>query len=271
MAFTGTGLVEEVSDSVVRITGLSLVPGAVGTIGLHNTLIPFHGLVPDVRLPAEFQPDNYATVTLQASIQSWFNLVFSGAASVVVPISLAKSGTTQSDFLIAVSNMSGNGAAGFIGAAFPFSVLAATAVNNSNVTGISGDVGVWPGAVVTGFPPGTATGTIHIADATAQAAVRDATVGYVTLAAMTPTQNLSGQDLGGLVLGPGIYRFDADATLTGTLTLDFQNDLNAIFVIQVVGNLTTAAASVITMITSECGRAAHARAIAGRRSVPPPP
>jgi hypothetical protein len=175
MAFTGTGLVEEVSDSVVRVTGVSLAPGAVGTISLHGGLIPFHGLVPDIRLPAEFQPADYASVTLQASIQVWFNLVFNGGADFVIPISLAKSGTTPRDFLIAVANMTGTGAAGYIGTSFPFGVMAAVAVNNTNVTGITGDVGVWPGAIVTGFPPGTASGAIHLADATAEAAIRDAT------------------------------------------------------------------------------------------------
>jgi len=54
MAFTGTAVVKQVSDSEVRITGLSLAAGAGGTIALHG----FSG-TPGVRLPASFDPEIY--------------------------------------------------------------------------------------------------------------------------------------------------------------------------------------------------------------------
>jgi hypothetical protein len=37
---------------------------------------------------------------------------------------------------------------------------------------------------------------------------------------------LTGQDLGGLTLSPGVYFFASSAQLTGTLTLDFGPDPN---------------------------------------------
>jgi hypothetical protein len=247
MAFTGTGLVEEVSDGLVRVSGISIGPGAIGTIGLSSSLIPFHGMLPDIRLPARFMPDAYANVSLLSAIQVTCSVVFDGGADFVIPISVAKSGATPTNFLIAVANMNGAGASSFIGAAVPFGILGSTAVNNTGNTGITGDVGSWPG-VVAGFPPGTASGTVHSGDATAQAAIRDATVGWAALSAITPTQNLSGQDLGGKTLPPGVYRFDGDATLTGTLTLDFQHDPNITFVIQVSGNLAVAGSGTVTII-----------------------
>jgi hypothetical protein len=49
----------------------------------------------------------------------------------------------------------------------------------------------------------TPPGTIHAADAVALQAKNDVTASYNALAALAPTQNLTGQDLGGLTLSPG--------------------------------------------------------------------
>jgi len=247
MAFNGTGLVEEVSDGLVRVSGVSLAPGAVGTIGLHDSTIPFHGAVPDIVLPARFMPAAYADVTLPGAIQVTCNTLLCAGVYFAIPISISKSGATPRDFLIALCNANGNGASSILGTAVPFGILGSTAVNNTGNTGITGSVGSWPGAV-TGFPPGTASGTIHSGDATAQAAIRDATVAWAMLGGITPSQNLSGQDLGGLVLTGGVYRFDADAVLNGTLTLDFQHDPTVIFVFQVHGNLAVAAAGTVSLV-----------------------
>lgn len=48
-----------------------------------------------------------------------------------------------------------------------FAVLAGSAVTNTGPTTVSGDVGISPGTSVTGFPPGLASGAIHIADSAA--------------------------------------------------------------------------------------------------------
>jgi len=62
------------------------------------------------------------------------------------------------------------------------------------------------------------------------------------------TQDMTGVDLGGKTLLPGVYKFSSSAQLTGALTLDANNDPNAQFVFQIGSTLTTAAGSSVTVI-----------------------
>jgi Ice-binding-like len=135
-----------------------------------------------------------------------------------------------------------------------FAVLGASTVTNTGTTSIIGDAGVSPGTSITGFPPGTVSGTIHINDAIAMQAQVDATTAYNNLASETCTTDLTGMDLGGLTLIPGVYCFASSAQLTGTLNLDATGDPNAVFVFRIGSTLTTAANSaVIVTGASPCG------------------
>jgi hypothetical protein len=103
---------------------------------------------------------------------------------------------------------------------------------------------------VTGFPPGVViTGTIHAADAVAAQAQADLTTAYDDAAGRAPTASIAG-DLGGLTLLPGVYKASSSIGLTGTVTLDAQGDPNAVFVFQIGSTLTTASASVVSLINS---------------------
>lgn len=106
-----------------------------------------------------------------------------------------------------------------LGSAAPFSVLAATTITNTGLTIIEGQIGVSPGSAITGFPPGV-SGPQQAANAAAQQAQADATTAYNTAKGLASTQALTGQDLGGMTLAPGVYTFMSSAQLTGILTLD---------------------------------------------------
>src|SRR5688572_4335750 len=102
-----------------------------------------------------------------------------------------------------------------LGTATAFGVLGGSTVTNTGPTVVQGDVGTSPGSAITGFPPGIAIGALHSADAVAAQAQNDVTIAYNALAAQASQTNLTGQDLGGLTLTPGVYDFDTSAFLTG--------------------------------------------------------
>jgi len=144
--------------------------------------------------------------------------------------------------------------ADYLGSAQAFGVLAGSTVTNTGPTQVDGSVGVWPGTAITGFPPGIVTsGSLHFGDAVAQLAQSDAAGAYSVFAGMAVTENLTGQDLGGMTLTPGVYFFESSAMLSTTITLDGLGDPNALFVFQIGSTLTTASASSVNMINGADG------------------
>ncbi len=140
-----------------------------------------------------------------------------------------------------------------LGTAASYSVLAGSTVTNTGPSVLSGDLGLSPGVGVcaaTGFPPGIVHGTTHICDGAAAQAQRDLTTAYDAAKSLSPTMTLTGKDLGGMTLKPGVYFFASSAQLTGTLTLNTLGNPNALFVFQIGSTLTTASNSSVIFSNS---------------------
>lgn len=135
-----------------------------------------------------------------------------------------------------------------LGVVADFAVLGATTITNTGSSVLNGDLGLYPGTSITGFfgttaneGPGVVSAgyTVHQTDAVAQSAQTAATTAYNSMASQSCAGNdLSGQNLGGKTLIPGVYCFSSTAQLTGTLTLNAQGDPNAVWIFQIGTALT---------------------------------
>src|SRR5579872_6132840 len=101
-----------------------------------------------------------------------------------------------------------------LGTALNFTVLAGSTITNTGPSVITGNLGLDPGSAVTGFPPGIVTGVKHVSDAVALQAQNDLVTAYTEAMNAPTTSDLTGIDLGGMNLTPGVYKFDSSAQLT---------------------------------------------------------
>jgi type VI secretion system secreted protein VgrG len=135
-----------------------------------------------------------------------------------------------------------------LGSSERFAVLAGSTLTNTGSSTITGDIGVSPGSSITGFPPGLVTGETHPADAVALAGQNAVTTVYNALGSQNCTDDLTGDNLGGLTLTPGVYCFSSSAQLTGILRLDAQQNANAVFIFRAGSTLTTASGSSVVIL-----------------------
>jgi hypothetical protein len=140
------------------------------------------------------------------------------------------------------------GTAPSLGTADPFGVLAASTVTNTGPSTIGGNLGLYPGTSITGFPPGNVLGTIHDTDAVANGAQGDTTTAYNQAAGEAPDVVLPSANLTGLTLTPGVYKNASAVSLStnGTLTLNGQGNPDSVFIFQVGSTLTTGTNSTIS-------------------------
>jgi hypothetical protein len=135
-----------------------------------------------------------------------------------------------------------------MGTASPFAVLAGSTITNTGPSVISGSIGLDPGTAITGFPPGTQTnGTTYAADAVALQAQNDLTTAYNQAAGATPV-TVESADLGGQTLAPGVYKGTSSMSLSGTVTLNGENNPNSVFIFQAGSTLITASSSTVALV-----------------------
>ena len=142
----------------------------------------------------------------------------------------------------------GNHSSVALGAAKGFVVLAGSTVTNTGATALTGDLGVSPGTAVTGFPPGTLTGTKHAGDPTSAQAMAALTKAYNDAAGRTQAPVTIAGNLGGKTLSPGLYKSTSSLAISsGDLTLDAKGDANAVFIFQMASTLTTTSGRAVVL------------------------
>jgi hypothetical protein len=146
-----------------------------------------------------------------------------------------------------------------LGMADKFAVMAGAGITNSNHhTFIIGDVGSSPTCTVTGIKPSQVKGNLYLKCSTVTAeAQKGLTVAYDQAADAVCGTNLTGKDLGGMKLTPGVYCFSTTANLTGTLTLDGEGRLDPQWIFQIGTALTTTTNSKVVIVRGHNGKEAR--------------
>ena len=133
-----------------------------------------------------------------------------------------------------------------LGTASTYSVLAGSTVTNTGSSTLSGDLGLSPGTLITGFPPGNAAGTTHATDAAAAQAQTDLTTAYLNAAGQPSTSTVTALT-NGTTLTPGVYTASSSLSVAGVITLDAGGNADAVFIFQAGSTLTTGSSSSIVL------------------------
>jgi len=132
-----------------------------------------------------------------------------------------------------------------LASALPYAILAASTVTNVGASTLVGDLGLFPGTSVTGFPPGTLSGAENIGNSLAQQAQVDATAAYTNLALRVGAIDETGNDLN-TITGPGLYKWTSSAALTGTMTLT--GSATDVVIFQIGSTLTTSSSPAVVLV-----------------------
>lgn len=152
--------------------------------------------------------------------------------------------------VILVMGSSGASAAGVpvpFNTAGGFVLLAGSGVTATGENTLNGDLGTFPATTLAGTGTITVNGSSSVGDRIAKRAQADAQDAYVNAAGQTPTTQVVA-DLGGQILGPGIYSQATPMLVTGMLTLDAAGDPNAVWVFQARSDLSVASGSSISLV-----------------------
>jgi hypothetical protein len=131
-----------------------------------------------------------------------------------------------------------------LASASTYAVLAGSTITSTGETTLTGDLGLSPGSAVTGFPPGTLTGTQNVDNLAAKGAEANVSTAYANATpasrANCPVTLTNGEDLAGLTLAPGLYWSAKTLNIEGgALTLSGGGNPNAVWVFQLGSAFTT--------------------------------
>ncbi len=137
-----------------------------------------------------------------------------------------------------------------LGTADNFAVLGASGISNDGKkTYIIGDVGSSPTCTVKGLKDSQVKGALfHKCNNLTVEAQQDLATAYGEAVGTACDVDLSGKNLGGMKLGPGVYCFKSAARLNGILTLDAQGNPNSQWLFQVGSTLSVARRSDVRLI-----------------------
>ena len=122
---------------------------------------------------------------------------------------------------------------------FVFFTSVGAITGNDGVSYINGgDIGTNGGAI-TGFNNTTTGGKYHNADALTNQASKDLLTAYNQMKNTPSTISNHANAFGTEVLIPGVYSLGGAVSIAGTLTLDGQNNVNAVFIFKPSGAFTT--------------------------------
>ena len=126
-----------------------------------------------------------------------------------------------------------------LGSAANFTIVAYSGITNTGPSVIKGNLAVYPIASVTGFTSLSIKGSTQLASQIAAQAQVDQTSAYGYCKGVPYTVDMTGIDLAGKTLTPGVYKFASTAGITaaGVLTLKGAG----IYIFQVGSAITTGA------------------------------
>ncbi|MFH1608380.1 MAG: PKD domain-containing protein [archaeon] len=157
-----------------------------------------------------------------------------------------------------------------LGTAGNFVILSKSGISTTGTTSITGDIGVSPigSTAITGFglimdssnefsTSSLVTGKIYATDYTEPTptkmttAISDMEIAYTDAAGRAAdVTELEAGNIGGLTLTPGVYKWGTGVLIEGGVTLDCQEDSNAVFIFQIAQDLTVGNGAIITLSNS---------------------
>lgn len=139
-----------------------------------------------------------------------------------------------------------------LGAAADFAVLGGSGISIAapiDSTVVTGDIGSFPTASITGLENLVLNGTNQAGNAITQQAKNELGVAYGDAEGRaTDVFFPLIHDVGGLTLESGVYSAPSSLAVTGTLTLDGEGDPNAVWIFQIASTFNIAGASSIDLI-----------------------